>query len=188
MSLMGVKIVSNDEKALAGFAKLQTRVRYAIQNGLKEGGNKVRTHVRRAMKEQTSLVQLKSVTKREFTIYPSTSIDHSGSLAYSIIYKGKPATKAQEFKATGRRGPGGGVTIIMWQKAHKFQRSFMIAGRSGTSAMRARLGAERLPIRSFDGPNLAKEAAKENGQVAMTFLFQANHLVPPVIEKYLARL
>jgi hypothetical protein len=64
----------------------------------------------------------------------------------------------------------------------------MIAGRSGPSPMRARLCGSRLPIRSFDGPNLAKEAAKTDGLVARTFMEQSALLVPPIVEKYLARL
>ncbi len=49
-----------------------------------------------------------------------------------------------------------------------------------------RLDAARLPIRSFDGPNLAKEAVKDD--VATTFLVGAATIVPTVIEKRLARL
>jgi hypothetical protein len=43
-----------------------------------------------------------------------------------------------------------------------------------------------VPIRGFDGPNLAKEAVK--GDVARTFVVGAAVLVPTTIMKRLARL
>ena len=155
----------------------------SISQGLNEGGDKVRTQVRRAMREQTSLMRLNSVIKRQATIraFP-------GRLAYSILFKGKPHTRPDEFAYKVKTGPGGGVTVTMWGVAHRFQRSFQIAGMSGSFGLRARLSKDRLPIRGFDGPNLAKEAAKEDGLVATTFMSLSPILVPPTIEKRLARL
>jgi hypothetical protein len=49
-----------------------------------------------------------------------------------------------------------------------------------------RIGASRLPIRGFDGPNLAKEAVK--GDVATTFMVSAAAIVPETIAKRLAKL
>jgi hypothetical protein len=71
----------------------------------------------------------------------------------------------------------------MWGKPHKFQRSFKS---SVLGMLRARLGGARMPIRGFDGPNLAKEAVKD--EVAQTFLNLADLLVAPAIDKRLARL
>jgi len=164
-------------KALAG---AQVKIQAAIAQGINEGGDKVRTQVRRAMREQTSLKRLNSVTSRQRTIraFP-------GSLAYSIVFTGKP-TKPEEFALKVTKGPGGGVAVTMWGGEHKFKRSFQIAGASGAFGLRARMGRDRLPIRSFDGPNLAKEAAK--GQVLETFESLALTVVSPMIENRLARL
>ncbi len=99
---------------------------------------------------------------------------------YTIVVRGRP-TKIDEFKTRVTRGPGGGVTAIMWGNAHKFARSFEQAQRGGLRAGldpeeaqlrlsrmsidQAKWAADirrgRLPIRSFDGPNLAKEAVKD---------------------------
>ena len=49
-----------------------------------------------------------------------------------------------------------------------------------------RLDVDRLPIRGFDGPNLAKEAIKDD--VAKTFMVSSAAIVPATIMKRLARL
>ena len=193
MSGVALRITSDLDKTAAALAKLSGRVQLAIARGLNEGGDKVRTQVRRAMREQTSLVKLQSVTKRSSTIRAFPGAPRSGigpvaagSLSYTIVFKGKPSTRPEEFAYSVKRGPGGGVTVRMWGGAHKFQRSFQIAGHSGASGLRARLGADRFPVRGFDGPNLAKEAVK--GKVAETFMTLSPVIVPPIIGKHLGRI
>ena len=100
---------------------------------------------------------MSSVTSRVRTVRA-----YDGSLSYTIVVDGRP-TKIGEFKTRVTTGPGGGVTAIMWGNAHKFARSFQQADRGG---LRARLGSSRFPIRSFDGPNLAKEAVKDQAAEA----------------------
>jgi hypothetical protein len=164
----------------ADLARLHARIPIAIAQGLNEGGDKVRTQVRAAMRQQTGLVRLKSVTERSSTIraFP-------GKLAYTIVFKGKPTTKPDEFVTRVKKGPGGGVTVRMWGVDHRFPRSFQIAGMSGAAGLRMRLGGPRIPIRGFKGPNLAKEAVK--GDVAQTFTREAETLVMPIVEKQIAR-
>jgi hypothetical protein len=105
------------------------------------------------------------------------------SLNYAIVFSGKPATKASEFRVRVATGKGGGVTVWLWNAAHKFKRSFQQKLKGG---LRMRLDAARLPVRGFDGPNLAKEAVK--GDVATTFMVSAAAIVPETIAKRLARL
>jgi hypothetical protein len=131
------------------------------------------------MKEQTGLLKLQSVTKRQRTLRAVPG----PALAYTIIFSGKPTTKAAEFRTRVSMGKGGGVTVWLWGVAHKFKRSFQQKVKGG---LRMRLDAARLPIRGFDGPNLAKEAVK--GDVATTFLVSAAAIVPETITKRLARL
>jgi hypothetical protein len=131
------------------------------------------------MKEQTGLLKLQSVTKRQRTMRAVPG----PALAYTIIFAGKPTTKASEFRVRVATGKGGGVTIWLWNTAHKFKRSFKEKLKGG---LRMRLNAARLPIRGFDGPNLAKEAVK--GDVATTFMVSAAAIVPETITKRLARL
>jgi hypothetical protein len=159
-------------------AVVEQRVSMEISRGLNEGGDLVRTQVRRSMKAQTGLIKLESVTKRQRTMraFPT-------SLNCAIVFSGKPATKASEFRGRVATGKGGGVTVWLWNAAHKFKRSFKQAIKGG---LRMRLDAARLPIRGFDGPNIAKEALK--GDVATTFLVSAAAIVPETISKRLARL
>jgi len=58
---------SSLHKLSAEIARLRTRIPVAIAQGLNEGGDKVRTQVRRAMQEQTGLLRLKSITSRSST-------------------------------------------------------------------------------------------------------------------------
>jgi hypothetical protein len=70
----------------------------------------------------------------------------------------------------------------MWGVAHKFKRSFQQKYKLG---LRARLGAARDKIRGFDGPNLAKEAVKD--ETAKAFFDTTAAVVAPIVEKNLLR-
>ena len=157
--------------------RMQAKLPQAIARGLNEGGDKVRTQVQRALQKQTSLVKYSSVTQRV-----RTTRAFPGGLSYSIIVAGKPPTKPPEFRTRVMTGPGGGVTIWMWGAAHQFTRSFQQKYRLG---LRARLGAARDKIRGFDGPNLAKEAVKD--QAAEAFFRTAAAVVAPIVEKQIMR-
>jgi hypothetical protein len=157
--------------------RLQAKLPQAIARGLNEGGDKVRTQTQRALQKQTGLTRYASVTKRT-----RTARAFPGGLFYSIIVSGKPATKPSEFRTRVTTGPGGGVTIWMWGVAHKFKRSFQQKLKGG---LRMRLDASRLPVRGFDGPNLAKEAVKD--KAAEAFFRATAAVVAPIVEKHLAR-
>ena len=190
--MIALRVSSDLDRMARGLEAQQGNVRRAIVQGLQAGGNKVRTQVRAAMRQQTGLVQLQSVTKRERTINPFVTglapksgigPSRAASLEYVIVYNGKP-TKPKEFRWQAQRGPGGGVTVWMWNVYHKFKRSFLGAGKI-SGALKMRKIGPRLPTRGFDGPDLAKEAVK--GDVAHTFLTGAATIVPPEVEKRLAR-
>jgi hypothetical protein len=173
-----LQIDSSDLKRLIrDLDRIQARLPQAIARGLNEGGDKVRTQAQRALQKQTSLVRYASVTKRV-----RTARAFPGGLNYSIVVSGKPPTKPDEFRTRVTKGPGGGVTIFMWGVAHKFKRSFQQALKGG---LRMRLGGSRLPIRGFDGPNLAKEAVKD--QTAEAFFRTTDAVLAPIVEKHLAR-
>lgn len=176
--MIALRVSSDLGKMLKGVERQHAQVQRAIAQGLNEGGNKVRTLEQRAMREQTGLTKLGSVTKRQRTI-----LAFPGKLEYTIVVSGKPPTKPDEFRKAVTTGRGGGVTVWMWNVAHKFKRSFQQKFKGG---LRMRLADPRLPIRGFDGPNLAKEAVK--GLVAETFIRESETIVPAMIEKRLARL
>jgi hypothetical protein len=173
-----IQIDSSDLKRLIRqLDRVQAKLPQAVARGLNEGGDKVRTQVQRALQKQTSLVRYGSVTKRV-----RTARAFPGGLSYSIVVSGKPPTKPAEFRVRVTPGKGGGVTIWMWGVAHKFKRSFQQAIKGG---LRMRLDSARLPIRGFDGPNLAKEAVKDEAEKAF-FETTATQLAP-IVEKSLAR-
>jgi hypothetical protein len=190
--VLTLKIDSADLKQLErALDRMQARLPQAISRGLNEGGDRVRTQVQRALQKQTGLVRYASVTKRVRTarayatgLAPKSGIGPSrpGSLSYQIIVSGKPPTRPDEFRTRVTTGPGGGVIIFMWGIAHKFKRSFQQKFKLG---LRARLGAARDKIRGFDGPNLAKEAVKD--QTAEAFFRTADAVVVPIVEKAIMR-
>lgn len=212
MSGISLRFSADLDRLSADLAKIHGKVELAIARGLNEGGDKVRTQVRAAMRTQTGLVRLNSVTSRSSTIraygtgtgpkdakalsprgVPQTPGPTQGpfkgaSLSYTIVFHGKPSTRPEEFVYRVKKGPGGGVTVRMWGVDHKFKRSFQITGKTGAWGLEMRIGKPREPMRGFDGPNLAGEAIKEGGLVASTFLTLAPSLVPPMIEKHLGKL
>jgi len=161
------------EAPLRKLDRVQAKLPQAIARGVNEGGDKVQ----RALQKQTSLVRYASVTKRV-----RTARAFAGGLSYQIVVAGKPPTKPAEFRTRVTMGKGGGVTIWMWGVAHKFKRSFQQKLKGG---LRMRLDAARLPIRGFDGPNLAKEAVKD--QTAKAFFETTVAVVPPIVEKHMQR-
>jgi len=168
---------SDLKKVQRALERMQAKLPQAIARGVNEGGDKVRTQVQHALQRQTSLVRYGSVTKRV-----RTTRAFPGGLSYQIVVSGKPPTKPAEFRTRVTTGPGGGVTIFMWGVAHKFKRSFQQKFKLG---LRARLGAARDKIRGFDGPNLAKEAVKD--ETAKAFFETTAAVVAPIVEKHMQR-
>jgi len=179
---MELKIDARDlEKLVKAVERLQKQIPAAIARGLNEGGDKVRTQVQKVLQKQTSVVRYASVTSRVRTVRAFAG--PGGASSYDIVVNGKP-TKMFEFKTTVTKGPGGGVTAFMWNKAHKFQRSFQGSGKlAGQLTMRT--VGPRLPLRSFDGPNMAKEAVKDESAAA--FFATAETAVPEAVLKHLAK-
>ena len=162
-----------DSRALAAlatrFGRLHGdgRLHRAITEGLREGGDKTRTAVRRALVQQTGVKAYKSITSR------TRSFAEDGGLRYVIVGAGK-GMPLREFPAKIARGAGGGVSGTPWATAHKFKRSFALRGRDIDSA-RARTTSKRFPIRKLYGPSVAKEIVK--GQSASAFFAGAETFV-----------
>jgi len=185
--------------------RIRARMPQAVARGLNEGGDKVRTQVQHALQHQTSLVRYGSVTKRVRTAraYATGMAAKSGigpprpsAMAYQIIVSPYPPTRPAEFRTRVTKGPGGGVTMWIWGVAHKFKRSFQspfLGGgglRMRPEALRKDIGKKggktaRLPLRGFDGPNLAKEAVK--GEAKDAFFDTTASVVAPIVEKHIAR-
>ena len=181
---MRLDIQTDLSRLRANLDKRQMLVVRAIAQGLNEGGDKTRTQVQKVLKDSTSLVNLRSVTNRIRTTRAFIRPDGAG-MQYQIIVQGRPTTHANEFRTKVTRGLGGGVSILMWNVWHKFKRSFQGTGQI-FGALKMRMIGPRLPLRSFHGPNLAQEAAKDLTVAVFTFAAAAE--VPAMIEKRLGRI
>lgn len=158
-----------------GFGAVAKRFPAAIARGLNEGGDLVRTQVQQSLWRQTGASKYKSITSRVSTIRA-----FDGSLGYSIVVKGKPTMKLNEFKVSVT---GKGVDAKTWGVDHLFARSFFLSGKG--NPYKARLGKARLPIRGLLGPNLAKELSR--GDTPKRFILYSRLLVPPAILKHLTK-
>jgi hypothetical protein len=151
----------------------RAKIPRALAQGLNQGGDKVRTQVQRALKEQTNVKLYKSITSRVRTVraFP-------GRLCYEIVATGK-GIPIREFpvQVTGR-----GVDAEPWGVEHLFKRSFREKYIGG---LMSRIGKERKPIRLLRGPSLPKELVK--GETPVVFDEAAQSFVPPALAKAIAR-
>ena len=195
---MPIKIDARElDKLIKGVERLQRQIPQGIARGLNEGGDKVRTQVQHALQKQAGLKRYSSVTARVRTARAfseqgdlSTAVQGSGvgqGMSYQIFVSGRKS-KMFEFKTVVQKGPGGGVTAWLWGEPHRFKRSFEGSGTIAGQLLMRKLGGpkDRLPTRSFDGPNLAKEAVK--GEAAETFFRTANTEVAPAVLKNIAKM
>jgi hypothetical protein len=193
--------ITVDARELAKLTKqieqLQRQLPRAIAQGLNEGGDQVRTQVQRALQRQAGFKRYSSVTSRVRTARAfgeqgdvTKAVQGSAvgqGMSYQIIVSGR-ASKPYEFKTQVQKGPGGGVTVWMWNVAHKFKRSFEGSGTIAGQLLMRKLGGpkHRLPTRSFDGPNLAKEAVKGDSERA--FYETAEAAVPDAVAKHIRKM
>lgn len=178
------------------------KVPQVLREGLGEGGNRIRTDWRRALKDQTAV-------KRYGAIVGRTSGSLRGPLTYTLSAFGK--LPIQEFRwsaskrasvrwsprehwrlqvprqAHGRFGKmpkmddAGGVTASPWGVAHRFKRSFL--SEKGPMAIRSAGSRAR---RALYGPSPGKEAVKDQALVAFENGVRVH--VVAMIDKRLARL
>jgi hypothetical protein len=146
----------------------------ALREGLQEGGNKVATKVRRALREQTGVTKYGTILSRTHA-----GLGSGGELAYVIRGQGKGLPIGNFRVGVNAKG----VLAFPWGKAHLFKRSFKT---SSKGMLRARLGASRMPIRAFFGPSIAKELTKDHSAAAFEAGVRAE--VEPIIIKRLGRL
>lgn len=175
---------------------LSNAVPRAIRQGLGEGGNLVRTDVRKALYDQTGVKAYRSITGR------TRSYVESGALRYVIVGTNRPMpieeVKIQSRGSTrfgdwrdqvrGRSGRFGElkasaakpVIASPWNVVHAFKRSFNMVGR-GLVAIRPGKDGKRGSTRHLYGPSIAKELV--SGQVPVVFQQSVEAKVLPVIEK-----
>lgn len=150
------------------------RAERAMAEGLNEGGDKVRTQVRRDLKAQMNVRKYGAITSRT----PSRKAS-PGNLRYEIEGEGKGLPITEFPVSAGIHRP---VTAQPWGVSHTFKRSFKT--RSGL--LRARLSSRRFPIRSLRGPAVSKEILKD--RTAAHFEADAADIVERAVVKRLGRL
>jgi hypothetical protein len=174
---MEIKVTIGREFGLLGrgLADLAARSRKAMAEGLNEGGDKVRTQVRRDLKEQMNVKKYGAITSRT----PSHKAG-PGNLRYEIHGEGKglPIDEFPVSSAVHRP-----VTARPWGVSHTFKRSFKTSARG---LLRARLSSKRFPIRSLRGPAVSKEIVKD--KTAAHFEAEAADTVERAVVKRLGRL
>lgn len=141
-----------------------------LREGLYEGGDKVRTRVRRALRVQTNVSKAASVNSRVNS--------RKAGLSYGITGEGK-GLPIREFPHSAP----GNIIASPWGVVHAFKRSFV---KPDNGSFVARLSSKRFPIRKLFGPSLAKEIVKDQSLAAFEAGVAAD--VVPAIEKRLARL
>lgn len=141
-----------------------------LREGLYEGGEKVKTKVRKALKVQTNVSKYASITSRVNA--------RKNGLTYGITGEGK-GLPIVEFP----HAAAGSIVATPWGVEHRFKRSFV---KPDTGAFVARLSSKRFPIRKLFGPSLAKEIVKDQSLAAFEVGVKAD--VVPAIEKRIARM
>ncbi len=154
-------------------AGLQAQVE--MQRGLNQAGDVVRTNVRRAVREQTSVLSPRLIN----TLVDSIP-GRVGDLRYRIVTNGK-GLPIRDFAVSA--SPGGPVTATVWGIPIQFQRSFMTSRRG---LLMARRDTSRKSARFLFGANIAKEIVK--GETLKTFERAVPAVVEPIVAARLTRL
>jgi len=171
MSDFRVTVTGSLAEIIAPLSKLtNSEAMQPLREGLYEGGDKVRTKVRKALKVQTNVSKYTSITSRVDS--------RKNGLSYGITGEGK-GLPISEFPHSAP----GNIVATPWGKEHRFKRSFV---KPDTGAFVARLSSKRFPIRKLFGPSLAKEIVKDQSLDAFETGVRTD--VVPAIEKRLARM
>lgn len=168
---MKIVVEGSTATIVAPMQKLGANALQPLREGLYEGGDKVRTRVRRALRAQTNVLKAASVNTRVTSA--------RAGLSYVIKGEGKglPIT---EFPTST---PGGRIASSPWGVSRLFKRSFV---KPNSGAFVARLTSKRFPIRKLFGPSIAKEIVKDRSLAAFEDGVRAD--IVPMIEKRMARL
>lgn len=171
MSAFAIQVSGKVATIIAPFDRLKGQAALQpLREGLYEGGDKVRTRVRRALRVQTNVSKAASVNSRVNS--------RRAGMTYIIVGEGKglPIT---DFPHSAP----GNVEASPWGVVHRFKRSFV---KPGSGAFVARLTSKRFPLRKLFGPSIAKEIVKDGALDAFHAGVAAD--IVPAIEKRLARL
>ncbi|WEK50325.1 MAG: hypothetical protein P0Y66_22230 [Candidatus Kaistia colombiensis] len=186
------------------FREMPTKAKREFENGLSDGGLKLRTQVRAALKKQMGTKGLSPIITRtpskldrgnlSFTIFgngrglPINAFPVRMSRSKRALVRWSPREhwRLQSRDAAGKFGkiqdtPEAAVTAMLWGSAHAFQRSFV--GPRGPRAIR---GGGKGGMRQLFGPAVSKELNYDQSLAA--FRTGIATIIEPSIRKRLAAL
>lgn len=176
MISFSIKVVGPD------FGKVQKVVQLAVARGVNEGGDKVRTQMRRYLKQDTNVIKYESINRRTKEAGKGYNRATPGRLVYTIEATGS----GMPIYLFPVRDTGHGIDAKTWGVDHLFKRSFAIKGK-GMNGLRARLPkGEEIAIRGLRGPSLSKELM--HAKTTQIFSEAAQIHVPPAVRKYLLKM
>ncbi|WP_336801701.1 hypothetical protein [Kaistia sp. MMO-174] len=186
------------------FREMPAQASKELANGLSDGGLKLRTSVRRALRTQMGTksaapINLRTPSKLDrgglsFTIYGNGKglpifdfpVRMSRSKRALVRWSPRQHWQLQPRNASGQFGPirdtpEAAVSAMVWGNMHAFQRSFV--GPRGPRAIR---GGAKGGMRQLFGPSVAKELGIDQSLVA--FKTGIGSIIEPSISRRLARL
>jgi hypothetical protein len=168
---MKIAVSGNIAKIAAPITRLAgAEAQRAMVQGLIEGGDKVKTKVRKGLRKQTTPLNYSTITTRVAGV--------RAGMSYIIRATGKGLPLTLFPTRTPGHVEGGA-----WGHFQTFKRSFVRAD----GALMARLpGAKRFPVRRTFGPSLPKELVKDQSLSAFEAGVRSD--IAPAIEKRLARI
>lgn len=196
-----------DDRQLRDLAKRLDRARSgwpeAIRQGLNQGGDKVRTEVRRTLQARMGTKKYGIVVAGTRSI-AATGGALGGALSYQIIGSPKPI-EIEEFRVQSRGAKRFGdwrdqsrvggrfgaikskalVVAAPWAASRAFKRSFDLVGKGLVAIRPAEAGKGRGAQRILYGPSVASEMRSDG--VARLFARAAAQHVPPAILRRLGR-
>lgn len=165
---MQITVKGTVAQVVAPLRKLADGNMNVLLNGLSDGGDKVRTKVRKALKTQTNVKKYGTITSRV----------EGGRRGYDYVITGEGGgLPIAEFPVSAP----GSVSASPWGVMRQFKRSFVRAGK-----YLARISSKRFPVRKLYGPAISKEIVKDQSLDAFETGVRSD--IGPEIDRRLARL
>ena len=170
-----IEFVGDGRAVVRGWGNLFSapEVLRAAKDGLREGGDKTRTQVRRAVKDQANFARYATVTSA------IDGLPIEDGFAYVL------RSRARGVRITDVAGTAavGSIYSAPWSAGRIFKRSFV---NPRNRKFVARLSSARFPIRTLYGPSPAKEMM--TGRSVAVWRAAAMLDIPEAISRRMARI
>jgi hypothetical protein len=173
--VIAIEFVGDGRAVVRGWGSLLSSdgILRAAREGLREGGEKARTQVRRAVQDQANLASYRLV------VQAINGVPIEAGLAYKL-WSNARGVRIADVRGTSMPGP---VVSSPWNVGRVFKRSF-VNPRTGQPV--ARTSNARYPLRTIYGPSPAKEMM--TGRAIAVWRAAVAIDVPRAITRRMARL